>query len=545
LSNDASSGVETDWYIIDYEYFEGSMFTLDGYPEGMHTITWGARDWLGNNKTGNTTIVFKDTQSPITNLTLFGMGYRLNDGDNWNVTSQTTFNLTAMDLYSGVKFTWYIIDGEYFAGMSLNLSGYPEGMHTLTWGSMDWLGNNETGNTTLVFLDDSSPSTGINVGMPRYRNSDGDYWNVTGYTSFTLIYTDSYSGISKVWYTIDGNYFEGTEFNLSSYTDGIYTITWGSMDNLNNNEIPNSMVVHLDNTPPTTTMSPGEPNYRSSELHVWNVTQSTHFILISTDEYSDVEFVWYTIDGEYFEGSELRLTGRIDGLHNITWGAQDNLGNNETIKTLIVNVDTARPTATIYINGQIPPPDERISMNSSTPVTLIANDSIGVGIDYIWYSLDGGLTYNVYESTFTLPLNTSTIIYGARDLLGNNASSKTVRVNVDDREPVIDDGGDDDGDDDVDGGEEVTPVYEQILGMLLDLFLYIIIMIIVVILLALLLRRRKDKEEEVNFQTEAVQDTTPFQVMDDNLEVMVEIKEEVSHPSPPPPSPPPPPPPTK
>lgn len=553
LSNDASSGVEIEWYVIDGDYFEGPVFTLDGYPDGMHTIIWGARDMLGNNKTSNTTIVFIDTHSPVTNLTLTGIGYRLNDGDNWNVTSQTNFNLTATELYSDVKFTWYKIDSRYFEGESFNLSGYSDGMHSITWGSVDRLGNNETGNTELVIIDNSPPLTDINVGTPKYRGSGDDYWNVTEESLFTLVYSDSYSGVDTVWYTIDGEYFEDVEFNLTGYNQGMYTITWGSIDNLKNNETYNSMVVYLDITPPTTFLLPGDPKYRFDDTHIWNVTQSTLLSLISTDEYSGISFIWYTIDGEYFEGSEFMLIGYDDGLHNITWGAQDNLGNDETIGSMTVNVDITSPLTTIFIGGEIPPPgDDRFSMNSSTPVNLSAHDGTGVGLDYIWYSLDGGITYNLYESPFTVPVGTGAINYGARDLLGNNASSQKTKVLVDDREPVVDDG---DDEPDGDGEEDVTPAYEEVLRKFLDFIVYIIILIVVVILLLLVLRWRKGKKDEVDFQTEAEQDTAPFQVTDDKVEVMVEVKEEMGPPSPPPPSspgppptsppPPPPPPPTE
>lgn len=523
-SNDTYSGVNTSWYTIDGEYFEGSIFTLDGYPDGMHTITCGARDWLGNNETGNTTIVFADTHPPITNLTLSSPKYRSGDGDVWNVTSQTIFNLEAVDHYSEVAFTWYIIDWDYFEGTSFNLSGYAEGPHLITWGSVDFSGNNETGKSMLVLLDDSPPSTEMIVDLPKYRHSDDDHWNVTEQSIFTLSQTDSGSGVGTVWYTIDGAYFEGFEFNLSGYADGEHTLTWGSSDNLNNNETSNFMVVYLDNTPPTTLLSLGKPKYRSDELHSWNVTQGTFFNLIASDEQCGVSFVWYTIDDKYFKGSDFLLTGRIDGLHIITWGALDHLGNNETANYLQVNLDTKPPSMTIYIGGQVPPPNTKVTLNSSTPVTLVADDGIGVGVDYIWFSLDGGSTYNLYESQFTVPLNTSTIIYGAKDILGANATGITIRVVVDDREPEIDDGDDD--------GDEPPPPDKGIFEMLMDYFylLIMLIVIVVVLLLIILLSRRKKGKE----------DTVSFQVEDQKEEAMVEFEEEVDSAPPPPPPPPPP-----
>lgn len=443
FSDDTHSGVDMDWYIIDGVYFEGSMFNLGGYSDGLHTITWGAKDRLGNNQTTNTTFVILDTNPPLTDITVFNPKYRANESHPWNVTSTTSFELQAMDDNSGVNFIWFEIDGDYFEGASFNLSGYIDGWHTITWGGVDMVGNNETGNILTIHLDDSPPQTTIEIGTPKHRENEEDIWNVTWETSFTMEPLDSASGINTSWYTIESLYFQGQQFNLSGYVDGFYNITWGCMDHLNHNETPNYMLVQLDIIPPSTNLSLEGALYRSNSEDDWNVTQSTHFTFTSVDEHCDVAFIWYTIDGEYYEDEDFLLIGYPDGFHNITYGAQDDLGNNETVNSIRVNIDTTFPETTITIGNVTPPLDERFSMNTSQLVTLSASDGQGVGIDYIWYSLDGGSTYNVYESPFTAPLSTNTIMFGARDHIGNNASSTILQVDVD--EPEIDDDFDDDG----------------------------------------------------------------------------------------------------
>ncbi len=525
LASDNSSGVNTPWYVIDGNYSEGITFTLDGYDDGEHSITWGSRDKMGNNETGVTLTVFADTHSPDTSLGIVGPSYHSSDNDPWNVTSQTTFNLEAEDFYSGVNFTWFTIDGAYFQGTSFDLSGNSDGLHTLRWGSLDMSGNNETGNVMSLILDNSHPSTDIDLGTPRYRASGEDRWNVTGETMFSLTPEDSHSGVDVIWYTIDGAYFEGSESNLSGYGDGVHTLTWGSKDNLNNNESGNMMFVQLDNTPPSTSLSLGDPKYRVEASHSWNVTQGTFFNLNSVDEHCGVSSFWYTIDGEYFEGSEFLLANRVDGFHIVTYGALDMLGNNETANTHNVNLDTTPPVVTIYIRQQIPGPDSLVTLNSSTPITLISNDSTGVGITFIWFSLDGGTTYNIYKSPFTAPLNTSTVIYGAEDFLGNNATGVTVRLNVDDTEP------DPEPEPDIDDDNEVIqPSEKNLFEMIMDnyyLFILLLIVIVVIALLvALLSRRKKGNGEMVAFQTEDGKGTTDFQVEDEKAKEEEEFEVE-------------------
>ncbi|UCG69375.1 MAG: M6 family metalloprotease domain-containing protein [Thermoplasmata archaeon] len=553
ISNDNSSGVEIEWYIIDDDYFEDWILNLNGYSDGNHTITYGTRDRLGNNETGKSIIIWLDNSAPKTNLTIDMPKHPMWPNDGCNVTSSTQFVLSAQDTPDfqnpGVNFTWYTIDGNYYIGSTFNLSEYKEGSHIITWGSVDNLTINETGNSIVIWVDDSAPETELTIDSQRYPLALYNGCNVTNKTLFTLSGLDKPTShnarVNVTWYTIDGVYFEGVEFNLSDYTEGTHTITWGSRDSLNHNETGNSLIVYLDITSPTTVITIGEPKYQKEELHIWNITQATIFNLISDDDQSGVSFIWYTIDGEYHEGSNFMLTGQIDGLHYISWGAQDNLGNNEKENTLMVNVDTTAPVAEIYFGGEVPSMDERNTINSSTLITVMANDSIGVGIDFIWYSLDGGLSYEIYDSPFTVPLNTSTIIFGARDILGNNASGIMVRINVDDREPVIDNGdgnGNGNGDGDGDTGDgDIEPSDFDIFEILMDyLYLIILIIIITVVLVVILAlsRKRKGKEETVAFQTEDVQEVTAFQVEEEKNDNLIEFKEDDKLTPPPPPPPP-------
>jgi hypothetical protein len=553
FSKDNSSGVETIWYLIDDNYHEDWLFNLNGFPDGNHTITYGARDRLGNNETGHTFTIWLDNSAPVTNMTIDLPNHPTWPYDGGNVTSFTQFSLIGNDKPDlqnpGINFTWYTIDGDYFVGSWFNLSEYNEGSHIITWGSMDNLSTNETGNLIYIWVDDSPPVTEITIDSLRFPLSLYNGSNVTHHTLFSLSGSDRptshNSGVGSTWYTIDGVYHEGTEFNLSGQIEGAHVITWGSMDNLNHNETPNSLVVYLDNIPPTTTNSPGAQRYRESEMHIWNVTQTTVFTLISDDNQSGVSFIWYTIDGNYFEGSDFMLTGEIDGLHNITWGAQDNLGNKEEINSIMVNLDTTSPVVSIYIGGEVPLMDERNVLNSSTLVTLSGDDGIGTGIDFIWYSLDGGLTYNIYESPFTVPLNTSMIVFGARDNLGNNASGIIVRVDVDDSEPPVDNGdgngngnGDGNGDGDQDDGD-IEPSEFDIMDILKDylyLLLLLIIIIVVLVVLLALARKRKGKDDKVEVKAEGKQETLAFQVEEESGEEIIEFKEDKgSFPPPPPP----------
>lgn len=538
-AGDSPTGVHKIWYIIDGIYYEedydiGFIFTLVNATEGLQTVVWGAYDFVGNNMTGNTTIVWADINAPSTNISISGLSYRKEDPHIWNVTSETLFELEGDDAISGMNFTWYAIDGELFVGTSFDLSGKNPGWHIITWGSRDLIGNNETGNSMEVSLDDGHPKTSIDMGDLKFKKSTQDHWNVTSQTTFTLTSSDAYSKVDFVWYTIDGEVYSGSEFTLSGENQGLHVITYGAQDNLKNNETGNVIIVYLDDMPPVSPIILDGPQYKAEEDHIWNVTQSTVIRIESYDDYSGVFSIWYKIDGYYYEGTEFRLNGRIDGLHEITWGATDNLGNEEETQSVKIILDTSAPVTTVLIGNETPDLSERFTLNSSTYISLFVEDGMGSGIDFVWFSIDGGLTYLVYKEPFTIPNTTSTINFGARDNLGNNASKTNLRVLVDDSPP--------DPDQKPDDKTEEKPFAEELTQILMDNYLIIMIVLIVLIILAVLLGGRRGKKEEVDFKAEEeIPQAVPMEVIEEPP--VVEFEEEISNVPPPPPPPPPVPPP--
>jgi M6 family metalloprotease-like protein len=506
-SEDRYSGVEVIWYTVDGKYYEDISFTLDGESDGKHVITWGAIDRVGNNETGNVMIVYADTHPPETRMEINGPQYRLDDLYDWNVTYETTFTLVPSDNVSGINYTWVTIDGISIDETNFDLKDFSEGKHIIRWGSADFAENIEDENMKIVYIDNSTPFSELIIGKPSFRDFSNDYLNITSYTPLDISSYDNHSGVDVVWHTINDAYFEGSKINMSGYEDGLYRITWGARDNLNFNETGNLEFLYLDNTPPKTELSIGDPKYRELDVHVWNVTKSTYFSLSSEDKSCGVESIWYTIDGVYHKNTDFFLTGSFDGLHNISYGARDCLGNNETLNYTSVYLDTTPPTVTIYIGGEAVT-QSPVSINSSTPIVLEAQDASS-GVSFIWFSLDGSSDSLIYQSQFTVPVNTTKITYGAQDNIGNNASGAFTRVVVKDEEEVIDGDGD--------GEDESVSFGEEIVQFFTDYSFILIIIIVVIILVAILAaRRKKGGGEEVPFQEEE-ENAPPFQVEEEEF----------------------------
>jgi hypothetical protein len=430
LAYDKHAGVVTTWFTIDEIYYEGDEFNLATLPDGLHSITWGSIDNLTQNETGNSLTVNLDSQPPITNMTLDGPKYMNMTGDSWDITQSTLFTLSPYDTNSGIKLRWYTIDSIYFEGISFNLTGYEEGYHTITWGSMDNVGNNETGNVMMVYLNIVPHITTLDIGEPKNGPTTENYWYVTDDTLITLSPSITHPGINFTWYTIDGNYFEGMIFDLSGYEEGLHTITWGSEDNLILNETGNSVTVILDIFSPNTGINIGDPKYHEDIEDFWWVNGVTIFTFTPLDNCSGVAFTWYEIDDDYFIGSSFTLSEHSDGQHEIAWGSQDNLGHNETEHIVIVNLDNTPPSISIHIGEPKSSFRDLTYINSSTLITLIYEDT-GVDESKLYYSFDGGTIYYNYELPFSVPSKTTSIIYGGEDLLENRRSESIINVIVD------------------------------------------------------------------------------------------------------------------
>jgi hypothetical protein len=122
-------------------------------------------------------------------------------------------------------------------------------------------------------------------------------------------------------------------FYLLGLADGNYFVDYNSTDNVGNIEPTTTQNVILDNTPPTTTPTIGDPKYVSGRTYV---TPDTPFALDATDTGSGVKLVTYRINSTSYDSGWLtyakpfNLTSLGDGNYTIAYNSTDNVGNVET-----------------------------------------------------------------------------------------------------------------------------------------------------------------------------------------------------------------------
>ncbi|EKN64723.1 fibronectin type III domain-containing protein [Neobacillus bataviensis LMG 21833] len=359
-ATDDLSKVKATYYSIDgAEFTEGTSFTIE--QEGVHTLTFYSVDNAGNIEDKNTVEVKVDKTAPVTVS---------NVDEKWN-TAGVNVELTAADDLSGVKATYYSIDGaELNEGTSFTIE--KEGIHTLTFYSVDNAGNIEDKNTVEVKVDKTAPVTVSNI---------QEKWN-TAAANVELTATDDQSGVKATYYSIDGaEFIEGTSFTIEK--EGIHTLTFYSVDNAGNIEDKNTVEVKVDKTAPNTV---------SNIKNKWNIAE-VNVELTATDDLSGVKATYYSIDGAAFkEGTSFTI--EKEGIHTVTFYSKDNAGNIEEKHTAEVKIDKTAPT----IKANFP---TEFALGTSVSLNYEAADTLS-GIKESFIEVNGVVSTNG-KITFNKP----------------------------------------------------------------------------------------------------------------------------------------------
>ncbi|HZG77055.1 MAG TPA: DUF4962 domain-containing protein [Paenibacillus sp.] len=264
-------------------------------------------------------------------------------------------SLTATDARSRVAYTKYSIDGgEPATGNSVALT--TEGVHTITYWSVDSAGNVEAPRTVTVTLDKTAPVTSSDA--PVAASSD---------VTVNLTATDNLSGAVLTQYAVNGGEpVDGTTVTLTE--EGAHTIQYWSTDAAGNVEEPQSVTVTLDKTAPTTQASvdglAGEAGWYRGPASV---------VLTATDASSGVSRTEYRLDNGDWTAAVGPIVVAADGVHQLEYRSVDAAGNTEASKSVELRIDATAPTLNVQLDRtSIFPPNKKMV---DIRATLASNDA--------------------------------------------------------------------------------------------------------------------------------------------------------------------------
>lgn len=311
--------------------------------------------------------------------------------------------------------------------------------------------------TEYYNIDLQKPNTTKTVGDPKINASDYSdlaawvsiLYNgffVTNETGFILGATDfDGSGVNATYYnitlpngTVVGPTFYVGPFNLPN-VDGLYNITYWSVDNVGNVEVLKYEIDKLDNIAPNTTKTWGMPNYWNGTA-LW-VTSNTVFNFSCNDTESGCNGTYFTINENEYSGNSFQINGEeaLECAPNyVEYQSVDRLGNWESTKNETDWLDNNGPSIDIvnpnllelnrtqcYLNVVASVKDLCSGLNQSTVRAEVryANGTVAISSFNLalTYPLSGGYSATV-DTTSLLPGQYSLIVY-AKDNLGNENSA--------------------------------------------------------------------------------------------------------------------------
>jgi hypothetical protein len=422
--------------------------------EGPHTVYLEARDASINRNYGNVTWNFTvDTSPPIiSNL----------QPPDLSATTDNTPSISAdYTDPAGINVSTVIIEVDAIdvtaqaSVTSSNVSYTPttvlaEGVHDVYLEVEDTVGNLGTASWsfTVDTSSDGTPPTITNLN-PVNQSTIGET-----FPQISANYSD-YSGINVTTVYLEVDMVDVTS-QAAVNADGIAYIPSVALsegfhsiflsvedDSINHNLATVSWEFTVEDTPPVTILAIGAPSYYSGGTTYFSC--KTPFSLIASDgPGTGVNSTWFRTWNASFGWSALTEYSSVftfsgpDGVRYIEYNSTDNVSNHETPKnntaTTELYLDCSSPLTSltlgtpVYVSG----PDTFIT--NSTEVNFSAADVAGIG--GIWYRIDAGGSWTLYNGNFTIASEGAhTVYYNSTDNVGNSEISQTMTVIVDNTPP--------------------------------------------------------------------------------------------------------------
>jgi len=450
ISNGVASGVAATFYVIDAnpfspacentpldptqpngtcanEVYDGA-FTL---AVGTHTVYYFSEDAVGNQEALNVASVTvsappADFLPPRTTLTL-GAPYAYIIGESVvYVSSETSFTLTAVDdarvigdgAGVGVANTYYSIDGSSYAVYTAPFYVVAEGTHTVSYYSVDLVGNTEIAQSTGVAVDNTPPVVSLYM-------SGNDVF----ITAYDPVVNDVASGVGEIFYQVDDATAPSVYVSSFTLAPGTHTVYYAADDNVDNGiDTYYANTVIIDTTPPTVTSDLPPSGYENSTTPALAISYADSGRGVNTAS------VMLTLDGvnvtsaAVVTASSVTYTpmGLSQGTHTLVLTLA-NLSGIVTSSTTTFVVDTIPPVTSLQVDGLT---------TSATSLVLISTDTLGFtstdavsGVAQTFYALDAS-TPIVYASAFSVSVGTHSLAFHSMDKAGNVEATHNVALSV-------------------------------------------------------------------------------------------------------------------
>ncbi len=335
-ATDTVSGVASREYSLNSGAWTQMTAPVTISNEGTTTICYRATDNAGNTSTPNSHDVKIDKTAPTTTVSLEGTL-----GNNGWYTSDVTVTLTAVDNVSGVARTEYSFDNATWTTYAAPFVISTEGTTTVYYRSIDNAGNVESYQEQPIIDDKTAPL--VDAAPVGGTPGGGGYYTTPPQIEITPGSDGSGSGYDHTEYSWDcSNWFTYSGPVLVT-EDGTKICYYRSVDKAGNIGPVKSIVIKIDKTKPTTSISLqgtlGQNGWYTSDVVVTLTAEDTTSGVAKT-EYSFDNITWATYTAPF--------TISTEGTTTAYYRSVDNAGNTEDVQgPEIVKIDKTQPQITI------------------------------------------------------------------------------------------------------------------------------------------------------------------------------------------------------
>src|SRR3989475_1212831 len=383
---------------------------------GLYRAALQVQDIHGTNKT--THLVAADDLPPVTSATLSGTL-----GENGWYRGNVTITLNATDDRSGVWYTTYHLDGSAVRTYVSPIVVTGDGLHTLTYHSVDRAGNSETHQDATFQEDGTAPATAV-----AFSGTVNGSQFLTPIL-VTLSATDAFSGVARTVSRVDGGPVTNYTLPFLVSNVGSHVVQYDSIDVAGNIEPTNSFSVVNGTITNVSLLSravlSGTPG--SSGWYTSAVTVTLELV----NGTSPPDSIGYRLDGGAWTVYAQPFVVTGDGVHSLDFNATNGAGLIEATHHTTIKIDTTPPVSSSTLSGSAGNNGWYVSV---VTVVLNATDSTS-GVANLSYRIDAG-PWSLYAAPFSLTEGLHTFEYPATDVAGLSEPVQSRNVKVDTTAPV-------------------------------------------------------------------------------------------------------------
>jgi hypothetical protein len=429
-SIDENSGIKTIFYSVNGSDFKPYTSPLNFDKEGEYILKFYATDNVGNTEDTGERRVIIDTTPPVTKLEIEGPKH------NEVISYRSVIKLNATDTV-GVKETFYSINNGPEARYVKPIAAgqLAEGEHSISWYSIDIVGNAEQKGAYTFFVDKTPPMVFEEIVGNTYMLSGREF--SSGRSQLKIVAVDNKAGVKDIYYSINSNEFVLFEkpIYLSEIT-GAVTIRSYAIDNVGNKGTSDASGQQFS-MPEVDIMGPtisykfvGSQNKLRDTT--W-ISPQTKVSIIATDKTAGINRIEYKLDDAPTTQFTEAFTVAQSGYHKVSCTAYDNV-ENLNISSFAFGVDAQEPE--LFLNFSVKPfkfaivDGEKIPVFSAGVVLYVAATDDKSGVDKITYTLNDSRERKYSEPITSFKVGQiQEVIIKVTDKLGNQKAEK-VRFRV-------------------------------------------------------------------------------------------------------------------